>query len=132
MNVFSTPITTCVIIIFLGYLDFPLTDEYYICLTSDDGSKLFIEDSLVISNDGLHGAVQECAFYSSSAGVKHIEVEYFQRGGGAILTLQYVPLSRPPWFRLMRVIDPSEFVPKVRRRHVLKKTCSNVLLYDIS
>jgi len=91
---------------------FPLTDEYYICLTSDDGSKLFIEDSLVISNDGIHSAVQECVVYASSAGVKHIEVEYFQRGGGAILTLQYVPLSRPPWFRLMRIINPSEFVPK--------------------
>ena len=100
--------------IFLGFLDFPLTDEYYICLTSDDGSKLSIEDSLIISNDGLHGAVQECAMYNTSAGVKQIEVEYFQKGGGATLQLQYVPLSRPSWFRLMRVINPSEFVAKVR------------------
>ena len=95
---------------------FPLTDQYYICLTSDDGSKLFIEDSLVISNDGTHSAVQQCSLYDAPAGVKHITVEYFQRGGGAILNLQFVPLSRPPDFRLMRVIKPAEFVPKVRYR----------------
>jgi len=98
--------------LFSGFLAFPIKDKYYICITSDDGSKLFIEDTLVISNDGLHGAEQECALYDSSAGVKHIEVEYFQRGGGAILSLEFVPLSRPAWFRLMRVIEPSEFVPK--------------------
>ena len=100
--------------IFLGFLDFPLTDEYLICLTSDDGSKLFIEDSLIISNDGLHGSVEECSVYNTPAGVKHIEVEYFQGSGGARLLLQYVPLSRPPWFMHKRVINPSEFVPKVR------------------
>ena len=95
-------------------MDFPLTDEYWICLTSDDGSKLFIEDSLIISNDGLHSAKQECAAYNTPAGVKHIEVEYFQGTGESTIQLQYVPLSRPPWFGLMRVINPSEFVPKVR------------------
>jgi hypothetical protein len=98
--------------LFEGYLDFPINDSYYICITSDDGSKLFIEGSLVISNDGLHGSVQECATYDTPAGVKQIEVEYFQRGGGATLTLQYVPLSRPDNFRLMRIIEPFEFVPK--------------------
>merc|ERR1712038_1566790 len=98
--------------LFEGYLDFPINDNYYICLTSDDGSKLSIDGSPVISNDGLHGSVQECTVYGATAGPKPIEVEYFQRGGGAVLNLKYVPLSRPPDFRLMRVINPSEFVPK--------------------
>merc|ERR1712038_86552 len=98
--------------LFSGYLDFALTDNYYICLTSDDGSKLFIENDLAISNDAMHSAEQECTTYSATAGVKHIEVEYFQRSGEATLQLQYVPLSRPDWFKLMRVINPSEFVPK--------------------
>eukprot|EP00559_Dactyliosolen_fragilissimus_P002113 CAMPEP_0184871582 /NCGR_PEP_ID=MMETSP0580-20130426/40802_1 /TAXON_ID=1118495 /ORGANISM="Dactyliosolen fragilissimus" /LENGTH=1122 /DNA_ID=CAMNT_0027374259 /DNA_START=125 /DNA_END=3490 /DNA_ORIENTATION=- len=98
--------------LFEGYLDFPITDTYYICLTSDDGSKLFIQDSLVIDNDGLHGSEQECSLYDTSAGPKEIAVEYFQRGGGAVLNLQFVPLSRPPDFRLMRIVNPSEFVSK--------------------
>ena len=95
-------------------MDFPIDDSYYICITSDDGSKLFIEGSLVISNDGLHGAVQECVTYDTLGGVKQVDVEYFQRGGGATLRLEYVPLSRPDNFRLMRVIEPFEFVSKVR------------------
>ena len=99
---------------FVGYLDFPIDDSYYICITSDDGSKFFIEGSLIISNDGTHGAVQKCATYDTLAGVKQVEVEYFQQGGGATLTLEYVPLSRPDNFRLMRVVEPFEFVPNVR------------------
>ena len=97
---------------YVGYLDFPITDTYYICLTSDDGSKLFIEDLILIDNDGQHGSVQKCSIYDTSAGPKHIVVEYFQREGGAVLNLQFVPLSRPPEFRLMRIVNPSEFVPK--------------------
>ena len=33
-----------------------------ICVTSDDGSKLFLNNNLVINNDGLHGDVKK--FYS--------------------------------------------------------------------
>ena len=93
---------------------FPLSDTYYICITSDDGSKVFIDGLLVIDNDGSHSATQECTMYDTPAGVKQIQIEYFEGGGNAVLFLEFVPLSRPSWFRLMRVVDPSEFVPKVR------------------
>jgi len=104
--------------LFEGYLDFPLSDNYWICINSDDGSKVFIDDSLLINNDGLHGVTQECSSYETSAGVKKVQIEYFQRSGDAVLYLEYVPLSRPSWFRLMRVVDPSEFVPKVSCKNV--------------
>ena len=72
----------------------------------------------MIDNDGLHGATQECIMYETLAGVKKVQIEYFERGGDAVLFLEFVPLSRPSWFRLMRVVDPSEFVPKVRNNNV--------------
>ena len=79
--------------LFEGYLNFPFPDTYYLCLTSDDGSKLFIDDELVIDNDGTHGSVQECSFYDAT-GVAKIVVEYFENGGGATLYLQWVPMTR--------------------------------------
>ena len=98
---------------------FPLSDTYYICITSDDGSKVYIDGSLVIDNDGNHDATQECAMYDTVVGVKQVQIEYFERGGNAVLFLEFVPLSRPSWFKLMRVVDESEFVPKVRSKNII-------------
>ena len=106
-------------LLFLGYLAFPLSDRYWICITSDEGSKVYIDGSLVIDNDGIHDATQECAMYDTVVGVKQVQIEYFERDGDAVLFLEFVPLSRPSWFRLMRVIDASEFVPKVSSKNII-------------
>src|ERR1700704_1411356 len=50
--------------------------HYLFRLVSDDGSKLFIDDSLVVNNDGLHSA-------SSSKGVMDLDDSYHN------VTLQY-------------------------------------------
>ena len=42
---------------FEGHLRIAQDGEYKLHLTSDDGSKLWIDDKLIVSNDGLHGAV---------------------------------------------------------------------------
>jgi len=97
--------------LFQGYLKFPFPDSYWLCITSDDGSKLFIDDTLVIDNGGLNGYVEKCSFYDG-AGVSKVEVEYFQRGGKNALFLSWVPMSRPPNFTLMVVISSSDFVQK--------------------
>jgi len=94
--------------LFVGYWKFPIPDEYYICMTSDDGSKLFIEDTLVIDNDRV-GNSEKCSTYETS-GVRKMTVEYFQKAGGKRLVIEWVPLSRPPEFRLMTVVPPSAFV----------------------
>ena len=99
--------------LFPGYLAFEFSDSYYICITSDDGSKLFIDDSLVIDNDGSHGAVEKCAVYNTHADVKKLQIEYFEGGGGSILFAEWVPLSRPFKHRLIEVIAASAFVSKV-------------------
>ena len=108
--------------LFPGYLAFELSDSYYICITSDDGSKLFIDDSLVIDNDGSHGAVEKCAVYNALAGVKKVQIEYFEGGGGSVLFVEWVPLSRPPEHRLIRVINASAFVPKVNISSIFQST----------
>ena len=73
---------------------------------------------MLINNENIDSEKQECSFYETSAGVKKVQIEYFQRSGDAVLYLEYVPLSRPSWFTLMRVVEPSEFVPKVSCKNV--------------
>lgn len=52
--------------------------NYLFRLTSDDGAKLFIDDRLVIDNDGLHPHSSKEAAVQLSQGIHKIRVPYFQ------------------------------------------------------
>lgn len=56
----------------------PAPGEYRFRLTSDDGSKLFIDGQQVIDNDGVHGASDVEGTAQLDEGVHSIEVQYFQ------------------------------------------------------
>ncbi|MBF8294656.1 MAG: hypothetical protein HW389_1201 [Bacteroidetes bacterium] len=49
---------------------------------SDDGSRLFIGDVLVVDNDGLHGIREKKGVVALAAGLHPIRVEFFQKSGG--------------------------------------------------
>jgi len=51
---------------------------YQFRLLSDDGSKLYIDDVLVIDNDGVHEAKSETGEVYLSAGTYPIRMDYFQ------------------------------------------------------
>ena len=59
-----------------------------ICITSDDGSKLFLNDVLKINNDGIHGARRVCSSVSSGV-VYKLDLEYFESGGDAMVVLEW-------------------------------------------
>ena len=52
--------------------------RYTFTLLSDDGSKLFIDDSLVIDNDGVHGQVEKNNVFDLDASTHKIKIQYFQ------------------------------------------------------
>ena len=52
--------------------------EYLFRLLSDDGSKLFIDDSLIINNDGLHGAYAKIGKVKLDDSRHSIKIQYFQ------------------------------------------------------
>lgn len=52
--------------------------EYTFKLNSDDGSKLYINNQLVINNDGLHSPLVKTGKITLAAGEYPIAVEYFQ------------------------------------------------------
>lgn len=62
---------------------------YEFLLTSDDGSRLFIDDQLVVDNDGTHGMVQESGTIMLDAGLHALRIEYFENLGGSGLVFQY-------------------------------------------
>lgn len=74
---------------FQGYIDIPSDGVYTFFTTSDDGSNLFIDDILVVNNDGLHGAVEKSGEIGLKAGKHKIASGYFQSGGGAIMSVSY-------------------------------------------
>ncbi|MEM7134023.1 MAG: putative Ig domain-containing protein [Chloroflexota bacterium] len=74
---------------FEGTLNVPSNGTYTFFTRSDDGSKLWINDQLVVSNDGTHGMVEKSGTISLSAGQHNIRVDYFERAGGQGLEVRY-------------------------------------------
>ncbi|WP_374693899.1 ricin-type beta-trefoil lectin domain protein [Streptomyces sp. VNUA74] len=75
----------------LGNLHAPGAGSYTLRLTSDDGSRLWIDDRLVIDHGGLHGPESKDATVELTAGPHALRVEHFERGGGEQLTLAWRP-----------------------------------------
>ena len=66
-----------------GYFWAFLDGIYTFSTDSDDGSKLYIGDEVVVDNDGLHGMQTRSGTIALSAGHHQIRIEFFERGGGA-------------------------------------------------
>jgi alpha-L-fucosidase len=74
--------------VFTGYINVKQTAVYSYILKSDDGSRLFIDDSLIIDNDGL-GSKFKSALIGLEKGFHNIRLEYIQNKGGASLEMYY-------------------------------------------
>jgi predicted esterase len=75
---------------FDGYLYITLSGTYQFRTTSDDGSRLTLEGTTIVENDGLHGNVTvTSANQNLPAGPQLINVKYFEYGGGQTLVVQY-------------------------------------------
>jgi PA14 domain len=62
--------------------------EHSFRLSSDDGSRLYVDDRLVINNDGVHSEVSLAAKLKLEAGVHRLRVTYFQ-GPATEIALQF-------------------------------------------
>jgi len=75
-----------------GYIEIQKEGYYIFVLDSDDGSKFFLGDNLLIAYDGLHGNGKPKSYLVPlEKGFYPVRLEYFQQGGGAQLMLLYVP-----------------------------------------
>ncbi len=70
-------------------LIFLLDGLYTFFVNSDDGSKLYLGDSLVVSNDGLHGSMEKSGEVLLKAGKHRLKLLYFDASGGRSLVVSY-------------------------------------------
>lgn len=86
---------------FDGLISAPADGIYTFNLGSDDGSRIYVDDLLVVDNDGLHGMQDKEGVVGLAAGYHRVRVEYFNAGGGMGLHLRW----KGPGFKLLEVED---------------------------
>ncbi|NOU26580.1 MAG: hypothetical protein HOO96_01635 [Polyangiaceae bacterium] len=69
-------------IVYDGPLTVATEADYTLRLVSDDGAKVFIDDLLLIDNDGVHTAAEKKQPVHLQVGTHAIRVEYFQAAKG--------------------------------------------------
>jgi hypothetical protein len=67
------------------------TGTYDFRLISDDGSRLFLNEELVIDHDGLHAAEPKDGSIQLDAGVHALFIDHFENTGGEVLRLEWRP-----------------------------------------
>jgi alpha-L-fucosidase len=77
-----------------GFLRVPRDGVYTLFLISDDGSRLFIGDTLVVDNDGLHSSLEKRGLIALAAGLHPIRVIQFNASGGEALAVSW---QGPGW-----------------------------------
>lgn len=81
---------------FQGYINIRVAGDYVFSTSSDDGSMLYINNSLIVNNDGLHGTQSKSGNYTfSQPGLYPFRLDYYQEGGGAVLTASWQRTSNP-------------------------------------
>ncbi|MFJ6671852.1 ricin-type beta-trefoil lectin domain protein [Actinosynnema sp. NPDC091369] len=74
-----------------GNVNITAAGTYAFRLTSDDGSRLRIDNTVVVANDGLHGPVAKDGSIALTSGYHALRIEHFDDGGGQQLTLEWQP-----------------------------------------
>lgn len=74
---------------FTGYIKIPENGVYTFYTESDDGSQLYIGETLVVDNDNLHGMVERKQDIALQAGLHPIKVLFFEKDGGDAINVYY-------------------------------------------
>ncbi len=76
--------------VYRANLGIPVGGIYKFHLNSDDGSRLYIADKLVVDNDGVHGDGNiVTGIVKLSKGSPNLRVEFFEQGGGEVLKVAW-------------------------------------------
>lgn len=72
-----------------GFLKITQPGTYTLELRSDDGSRLTLNNAVVINNDGLHGMRRRSTTVDLEAGLHPIVIDFFESRGGAGLVFSW-------------------------------------------
>ncbi len=76
-------------LMFTGQIMIDQAGEYTFFISSDDGSRFYIDGELLIDNDGLHGPVEKQGRVRLTKGLHPIIATYFDNGGGDGLSMSW-------------------------------------------
>ena len=76
-----------------GFLDIATDGDVTFFTSSDDGSRLYIDNQLVVDNGGLHGMQERSGTINLARGKHDLRLEFFEHGGGAGVSLSYTPVG---------------------------------------
>ena len=93
----------------LGEIEAKTSGDYAFRLTSDDGSELYIDDKMVISNDGVHPAVAQEGTVKLTPGWHKFKIRYFESEGGEVLKWEWKPVGATSF---SKVTSENTRVPK--------------------
>lgn len=89
--------------LFTAYLRFDTDGLASFCITSDDGSKLFVNDKMIVDNDGRHGAVRKCGSLDVlRSKLYKFEIDFFENAGGTQMIVEW----KPPGASSYKVVPP--------------------------
>jgi hypothetical protein len=89
-----------------GRIGIPKDGEYKFWLNSDDGSKLWIDGSPVVDDDGLHGLRVRTGTVTLKKGTHAFKVEFFERDQGRGVEVEWqIPGGK------REIIPAGQFVP---------------------
>ncbi|MBO50043.1 MAG: dehydrogenase [Planctomycetaceae bacterium] len=74
---------------FTGSIHIPKSGRYVFFANSDDGSRIYVGNKLVVNNDGLHGMVEKSGAINLPAGAHPLVVTYFDNGGSDGLRINW-------------------------------------------
>ncbi len=74
---------------YTGYIQIATAGSYTFYTTSDDGSKLYIDGTQIVNNDGDHGSQERSGSVTLTAGFHQIQVLFYENGGGEVLEVRY-------------------------------------------
>ncbi|MFC4852720.1 ricin-type beta-trefoil lectin domain protein [Actinophytocola glycyrrhizae] len=74
-----------------GNIDVATAGTYNFRLTSDDGSRLWLDDRVVIDHDGLHGPTAKDGSVQLTTGYHALRIEHFDNTVDQQITLQWQP-----------------------------------------
>ena len=66
---------------FDGYITIASSGEWTFCTTSDDGSRLFLQGTRLVNNDGMHRMIEVCATRTLPRGQYAFVVDFFENDG---------------------------------------------------
>ncbi len=109
---------------FTGLVKVPADGNYTFYTESDDGSRLYIGDQLVVNNDGDHAPTERKGTLQLTAGDHPIMVGWFNSGGGSVLKVSYecpgIPKEPIPNSALSRLGQP--MIPLDEEQFVMDAT----------